>query len=66
MVKLMKVMHRVNFIKLKQKVNNDNLKNDLVKFLEKSLFGEKEKFEESVAERVKTKPRKKKCFIDPT
>ena len=45
------------FKKLKQKVNNDKLKHDLVKYLEKSLFGE-EKFEESVAERVKTKPRK--------
>ena len=45
------------FKKLKQKVNNDKLKHDLVEYLEKSLFGE-EKFEESVAERVKTKPRK--------
>ena len=53
------------FKKLKQKVNSDKLKHDLVKYLEKSLFGEdiesiepKEKFEESIAERVKTKPRK--------
>ena len=46
------------FKKLKQKVNNDKLKHDLVKYLEKSLFGEEEKFEESVAERVKTKPSK--------
>ena len=46
-----------NFKKLKQKVNNDKLKHDLVKHLEKSLFGE-EKYEESAAERVKTKPRK--------
>ena len=50
------------FKKLKQKVNNDKLKHDLVKHLEKSLFGEdiesiepKEKYEESVAERVKTR-----------
>ena len=50
------------FKKLKQKVNNDILKHDLVKHLEKSLFGEdiesiepKEKYEESVAERVKTR-----------
>ena len=28
------------FKKLKQKVNNDELKHDLVKYLEKSLFGE--------------------------
>ena len=50
------------FKKLKQKVNNDKLKHDLVKFLEKSLFGEdiesikpEEKYEESIAERVKTR-----------
>ena len=51
-----------NFKKFKQKVNNDKLKHDLVKHLEKSLFGEdiesiepKEKYEESIAERVKTR-----------
>ena len=51
-----------NFKKIKQKVNNDKLKHDLVKHLEKSLFGEdiesieaKEKYQESVAERVKTR-----------
>ena len=50
------------FKKLKQKVNNDKLKHDLVKHLEKSLFGEdiesietEEKHEESIAERVKTR-----------
>ena len=50
------------FKKLKQKVNNDKLKHDLVKYLEKRLFGEgiesiepKEKKEESIAERVKTR-----------
>ena len=48
------------FKKLKQKVNNDKLKHDLVKHLEKSLFGEdiesiepEEKYEESIAEREK-------------
>ena len=48
------------FKKLKQKVNNDKIKHDLVKYLEKSLFGEdieriepEEKYEESIAERVK-------------
>ena len=50
------------FEKLKQKVNNDKLKHDLVKYLEKSLFGEdiesiktEEKYEESIAEWVKTR-----------
>ena len=54
-----------NFKKLKQKVNNDKLKDNLIKHLEKSLFGEdlesiepEEKYQESAAERVKTKPRK--------
>ena len=53
------------FKKLKQKVNNDKLKHDLVKYLEKSLFGEdiesiepKEKYEEGIAERAKTRSRK--------
>ena len=50
------------FKKLKQKVNNDKLKHDLVKYLEKSLFGEdiesiepEERYEESIAERVNTR-----------
>ena len=50
------------FKKLKQKVNNDKLKHDFVKYLEKSLFGEdiesiepEENYEESIAERVKTR-----------
>ena len=50
------------FKKFKQKVNNDKSKHDLVKHLEKSLFGEdiesiepEEKYEESIAERVKTR-----------
>ena len=53
-----------NFKKLKQKVNNYKLKHDLVKHLEKSLFGEdlesiepKEKYQESVGERVKKQKR---------
>ena len=52
------------FKKLKQKVNNDKLKHDLVKYLEKRLFGEdiesiepKEKYQESIAERVKKQKR---------
>ena len=50
------------FKKLKQKVNNDKLKHDLVTYLEKSLCGEdiesietEEKYVESIAERVKTR-----------
>ena len=50
------------FKKLKQKVNNDKLKHDLAKHLEKSLCEEniesiepEKKYEESIAERVKTR-----------
>ena len=47
------------FRKLKQKVTNYNLRHDLIKDLEKYLFGEdiepEEKYEESIAERVQTK-----------
>ena len=53
------------FRKLQQKVTNDRLRQDLIKDLERYMFGEdiesiepEEKFEESVAERVKTRPRK--------
>ena len=53
------------FRKLKQKVTNDRLRQDLIKDLQRYMFGEdlksiepEEKFEESVAEGVKTKPRK--------
>ena len=47
------------FRKLKQKGTNDNLKQYLNKNLERYIFEEEEeKFEESVAEWVKTKPRK--------
>ena len=48
------------FRKLKQKVTNYNLRQDLIKDLERDLFGEdiesiepEEKYEESIAERVK-------------
>ena len=50
------------FRKLNQKVTNYNLRHDLIKELEKDLFGEdiesiepEEKYEESIAERVKTR-----------
>ena len=50
------------FRKLKQKVTNDILRQDLIKDLERDLFGEdieniepEEKYEESIAERVKTR-----------
>ena len=50
------------FRKLKQKVTNDSLRRDLIKDLERYIFGEdiesiepEEKYEESIAERVKTK-----------
>ena len=52
------------FRKLKQKVTNDRLKKDLIKDLKRYIFGEdiksiepEEKYEESIAERVKTKKR---------
>ena len=48
------------FRKLKQKVTNDRLRQDLIKYLERYIFGEdiesiepEEKYEESIAERVK-------------
>ena len=53
------------FRKLKQKVTNDRLRQDLIKDLERYVFGEdiesiepKEEYEEGIAERVKTRPRK--------
>ena len=53
------------FRKLKQKVTNDSLRQDLFKDLERYMFGEdiesieqKEEYEEGIAERVKTRPRK--------
>ena len=54
------------FRKLKQKVTNDILRQDLIKYLEKYLFGEdiesKEKYEESIAERVKTRRDTQRTF----
>ena len=53
---------RNEFRKLKQKVTNDELKQDLIKDLERYIFGEdiesiepEEKYEESIAERIKTR-----------
>ena len=50
------------FRKLKRKVTNDRLRQDLIKDLERYMFGEdiesivpEEKYEESIAERVKTR-----------
>ena len=50
------------FRKLKQKVTNDRLRQDLIKDLERYIFGEdiesiepEEEYEESIAERVKTR-----------
>ena len=50
------------FRKFKQKVTNDELRQDLIKDLERYIFGEdiesiepEEKYEESIAERVKTR-----------
>ena len=47
------------FRKLKQKVTNDRLRQDLIKDLERYIFGEdiepEEKYEKIIAERVKTK-----------
>ena len=54
------------FRKLKQKVTNNRLKQDLIKDLERYLFGEdieniepEEKYEKSIAERVKKNKRKR-------
>ena len=51
------------FKKLKQKVTNDILRQELIKDLERYLFGEK-KFEESIAERVKTRRQNKETDRD--
>ena len=58
------------FRKLKQKVTNNRLRQDLIKDLERYMFGKdikssepEENFEESVAERVKTKPRKQNASL---
>ena len=54
------------FRKLKQKAKNDRLKQDLIKYFEKCLFGKdiepEEKYEKSIAERVKTRRDKQRTF----
>ena len=54
------------FRKSKQKVTNDILRQDLIKYLERYLFGEdiepEEKYEESIAERVKTRRDTQRTF----
>ena len=54
------------FRKLKQKVTNDILRQNLIKYLEKYLFGEdiepEEKYEKSIAERVKTRRNTQRTF----
>ena len=56
------------FRKLKQKVTNNILRQDLIKYLEKYLFGEdiesEEKYEESIGERVKTRRQNKETDRD--
>ena len=57
---------RNEFRKLKQKVTNDILRQDLIKYLEKYLFREdiesEEKNEKSIAERVKTRRDTQRTF----
>ena len=56
------------FRKLKQKVTNDILRQDLIKYLEKYLFGEdiepEEKYEKNIEERVKTRRQSKETDRD--
>ena len=59
------------FRKLKQKVANDRLRQDLIKDLERYMFGEdieniepEEEYEESIAERVKTRRQNKETDRD--
>ena len=53
------------FRELKQKVANNRLKQDLIKSLERYLFGENlEKYEESIAERAKTRRQNKETDRD--
>ena len=56
------------FRKLKQKVTNNILRQDLIKYLKKYLFGEdiepEEEYEESIAEKVKTSIQNKKTDRD--
>ena len=57
---------RNEFRKSKQKVTNDILRQDLIKYLGRYLFGEdiepEEKYEESIAERVKTRRDTQRTF----
>ena len=58
---------RNEFRKLKQKVTNDILRQDLFKYLERYLFGEdiepEEKYGESIAESVKTRRDTQRNFV---
>ena len=61
------------FRKLKQKVTNDRLRQDLIKDLERYIFGEDiesiepgEKYEESIAERVKTRTKNTQKTFAPS
>ena len=61
------------FRKLKQKVTNDRLKQDLIKDLGRHTFGEdigsiepEEKYEESIAERVKTRKQNTQITFVPS
>ena len=52
------------FKKLKQKVTNDTLRQELIKNLERDLFGEE--YDESVAERAKTRRQKTQRTFAPS
>ena len=61
------------FRKLKQKVTNDRLRQDLIKDLERYIFGEdlesiepEEKYQESIEERVKTRTQKTSAPSSPS
>ena len=59
---------RNKFRELKQKVTSDSLRQDFIKYLERYLFGEdiepEEEYEESIAERVKTRRQNKETDRD--
>ena len=56
------------FRKFKQKVTNDRLRQDLIKYLERYLFGKdiepEEEYEESIVERVKKRRQNKETDRD--
>ena len=61
------------FRKLKQKVTNDRLRQDLIKDLERYIFGEdlesiepEEKYQENIEERIKTRTRKTSAPSSPS